>query len=158
MRWKCLPRMWSRVMGLESPRASYAKLQGADTVALTRELHSHGIKVLGSTIIGLEPHTPENIQAEIRHAVSHETDFHQFMLYTPAPGTPLYAEMLAESRMLESIDVAECMARTSSTSVTQHFPRRFEALAGLGLSARLRSQWSQSLQDLQNDTGRLAAA
>jgi hypothetical protein len=94
-------------MGLESPRASYVKLQGADTVVLTRELHSHGIKVLGSTIIGLEHHTPENIQAEIEHAVSHETDFHQFMLYTPAPGTPLYAEMLAANRMLEGIDVAD---------------------------------------------------
>ncbi|MCL5742749.1 MAG: cobalamin-dependent protein [Acidobacteria bacterium] len=94
-------------MGLESPRASYAKLHGTDTVALTRELHSHGIKVLGSTIIGLEHHTPENIEAEIEHAVSHETDFHQFMLYTPAPGTPLYAEMLAEKRMLEGIDVAD---------------------------------------------------
>jgi len=94
-------------MGLESPRASYAKLQGADTVALTRELHSHGIKVLGSTIIGLEYHTPENIQAEIEYAVSHETDFHQFMLDTPAPGTPLYAEMLAENRMLDGVDVAD---------------------------------------------------
>ncbi len=31
----------------------------------------------------------------------------QFMLYTPAPGTPLYAEMLAENRMLEGIDVAD---------------------------------------------------
>jgi len=94
-------------MGLESPRASYAKLEGSDTVALTRELHAHGIKVLGSTIIGLEHHTPENIQAEIEHAVSHETDFHQFMLYTPAPGTPLYAEMLAQKRMLPGIDVAD---------------------------------------------------
>jgi hypothetical protein len=94
-------------MGLESPRASYAKLQGGDTVALTRELHSHGIKVLGSTIIGLEHHTPDNIHSEIEHAVSHGTDFHQFMLYTPAPGTPLYAEMLAQNRMLEGIDVAD---------------------------------------------------
>ena len=94
-------------MGLESPRASYEKLQGSDTIALTRELHSHGIKVLGSTIIGLEHHTPENIQSETEHAVSHDTDFHQFMLYTPAPGTPLYAEMLAQNRMLPDIDVAD---------------------------------------------------
>lgn len=94
-------------MGLESPRASYEKLQGSDTVALTRELHANGIKVLGSTIVGLEHHTPGNIQAEIEHAVSHATDFHQFMLYTPGPGTPLYAEMLAQGRMLEGIDVAD---------------------------------------------------
>jgi hypothetical protein len=94
-------------MGLESPRAGYEKLQGKDTLELTRELQSHGIKLLGSTIVGLEHHTPENIQEELEHAVAHETDFHQFMLYTPVPGTPLYAEMLEQGRMLEGIDVAD---------------------------------------------------
>lgn len=94
-------------MGLESPRAGYEKLQGGDTLALAQELHSHGIKLLGSTIIGLEHHTPENIHAEIEHALAHQTDFHQFMLYTPAPGTPLYSEMLSQGRMLEGIDVAD---------------------------------------------------
>ena len=50
------------------------------------ELRRHGIKLLGSTIVGLEHHTPENIEDEIEHAVAHDTDFHQFMLYTPVPG------------------------------------------------------------------------
>jgi radical SAM superfamily enzyme YgiQ (UPF0313 family) len=94
-------------MGLESPQATYVKLHGSDTLTLARELHSHGIKLLGSTIVGLEHHTPENIEEEIEHAVAHETDFHQFMLYTPAPGTPLYSEMLSQGRMLEGIDVAD---------------------------------------------------
>jgi len=94
-------------MGLESPRSQYTKLDGADTVKLTRELRRHGIKVLGSSIVGLEHHTPENIQAELEHAVSHDTDFHQFMLYTPVPGTPLHAEMSAQGRMLEGIDFAD---------------------------------------------------
>jgi radical SAM superfamily enzyme YgiQ (UPF0313 family) len=93
-------------MGLESPRSAYAKLQGHDTLALTKELRRHGIKLLGSTIVGLEHHTPENIQAEIEHAVSHETDFHQFMLYTPVPGTPLYREMLEKRRLLD-VDLAD---------------------------------------------------
>ncbi len=87
-------------MGLESPRSSYTKLKGADTLALTRELRRHGIKLLGSTIVGLEHHTPENIEAEIEHAVAHDTDFHQFMLYTPVPGTPLFFEMKEQGRML----------------------------------------------------------
>ncbi len=94
-------------MGLESPQANYAKLQDTDTRKLARELHEHGIKVLGSTIVGLEHHTPENIHEEIEHAVAHETDFHQFMLYTPVPGTPLYFEMLAQGRMLESVDLVD---------------------------------------------------
>jgi hypothetical protein len=94
-------------LGLESPRSVYAKLAGADTRELTRELREHGIKLLGSTIVGLEHHTPENIREEIEHAVAHETDFHQFMLYTPVPGTPLYSEMLTQGRMLEQVDLAD---------------------------------------------------
>jgi len=88
-------------MGLESPRSAYAKLQNADTLGLTRELHEHGIKLLGSTIVGLEHHTPENIAEEIDYAVSHATDFHQFMLYTPVPGTPLYSEMSQQGKLLD---------------------------------------------------------
>ncbi len=94
-------------MGLESPQAGYSKLQGSDTRELTRELREHGIRVQGSTIIGLEHHTPENIRAEIEHAVSHDTDFHQFMLYTPVPGTPLYKQMSDEGRMLPGVDLAD---------------------------------------------------
>jgi radical SAM superfamily enzyme YgiQ (UPF0313 family) len=93
-------------MGLESPRSGYAKLQGQDTRALSKELHRHGIKLLGSTIVGLEHHTPANIEDEIEDAVSHEADFHQFMLYTPVPGTPLYQEMEAQHRLLE-VDLAD---------------------------------------------------
>ena len=94
-------------MGLESPRSGYAKLQNADTLQLTRDLREHGIRVLGSTIVGLEHHTPANIAAEIEHAVSHETDFHQFMLYTPVPGTPLYRQMADQGRLLDGIDYAD---------------------------------------------------
>ncbi len=94
-------------MGLESPHSRYAKLNGADTLKLTGELHKHGIKLLGSTIVGLEHHTPENIERELEHAVAHNTDFHQFMLYTPVPGTPLFAEMSGEGRMLEGVDFAD---------------------------------------------------
>lgn len=94
-------------MGLESPHSAYLKLKGADTLTLTRELRQHGIKVLGSTIVGLEHHTTENIDAEIEHAIAHDTDFHQFMLYTPVPGTPLFAEMTAQGRMLDGVDLAD---------------------------------------------------
>ena len=94
-------------MGLESPHSNYTKLEGTDTLALARELRSHGIKLLGSTIVGLEHHTPENIRHEIEHAVAHDTDFHQFMLYTPVPGTPLFFEMEREGRMLEDVELAD---------------------------------------------------
>jgi radical SAM superfamily enzyme YgiQ (UPF0313 family) len=94
-------------MGLESPRSNYSKLQGEDVGRLTRELRDHGIRVQGSTIIGLEHHTPDNIVDEIESAVGYQTDFHQFMLYTPVPGTPLYQEMAAQGRLLADIDFAD---------------------------------------------------
>jgi radical SAM superfamily enzyme YgiQ (UPF0313 family) len=90
-------------MGLEGEQSQYSKLNNVETLPLIRCLQSHGIRVLGSSIIGLENHTPDNIHRIIDYAVSHDTDFHQFMLYTPIPGTPLYEEhqkhgtLLAES-------------------------------------------------------------
>ena len=94
-------------MGLESPAASYSKLQDVDLGQLTRELREHGIRVQGSTIIGLEHHTPENIVKEIETAVGYQTDFHQFMLYTPVPGTPLYQQMADQHRLLPDVDLAD---------------------------------------------------
>ena len=94
-------------MGLESPRSGYAKLQDTDTTELVAELRSHGIKCLGSTIVGMEHHTPENIRQEIEHAISHCTDFHQFMLYTPVPGTPLYEQVRQEGRLLPDVNLAD---------------------------------------------------
>ena len=93
-------------IGLESPRSQYSKLNGTDTRELAREMQQHGIKLLGSTIVGLEHHTPENIRDEIEYAVSHGTDFHQFMLYTPVPGTPLYWEMKEKGKLLD-VDLAD---------------------------------------------------
>jgi B12 binding protein/radical SAM family protein len=97
-------------LGLESAQngaANYVKLAGTDTLALTRELQSHGICILGSTIVGMEHHTPENIWDDLDHAIAHDTVFHQFMLYTPMPGTPLHKQMCAEGRMLGGVDYAD---------------------------------------------------
>ena len=125
-------------LGLESPRSNYSKLDGADTMKLSRELRAHGIVLLGSTIIGLEHHTPENINEEIEHAVAHETDLHQFMLYTPVPGTPLHHEMASQGRLLD-VDLADihgqhafnfehaAISREQSTrSLAYAFQRDFE--------------------------------
>ncbi len=87
-------------MGLEGEDSRYSKLRKIDTRRLVKKLQSHGIRVLGSSIIGLENHTPENINQIIDYAIGHETDFHQFMLYTPVPGTPLYAHHQSEGTLL----------------------------------------------------------
>jgi len=94
-------------VGLEGKQSGYDKLKGTDTRSLVGTLQSHGIRVLGSSIIGLPEHTPENIDDVIEHAVAHDTEFHQFMLYTPLPGTALHAEHQAKGTLL---DEKECPA------------------------------------------------
>jgi radical SAM superfamily enzyme YgiQ (UPF0313 family) len=94
-------------IGLESPGSDYQKLGKADTIDMVRRLHEHGIATIGSSIVGLPHHTAENVRDEIEHAVSHETDFHQFMLYTPMPGTPLYERSLAEDSLLPEVSYAD---------------------------------------------------
>ena len=91
-------------MGLEGENSQYAKLNNVDTRELVKKLQAHGIRVLGSSIIGLESHTPENIDQAIEHAVAHNTDFHQFMLYTPVPGTPLFEQHRREGTLLDESD------------------------------------------------------
>ncbi|HBO42401.1 MAG TPA: B12-binding domain-containing radical SAM protein [Planctomycetaceae bacterium] len=86
-------------MGMEGKESQYTKLHGIDVHELVKELQANGIRVLGSTIIGLENHTPDNIDEAIDYAASYATDFHQFMLYTPIAGTPLHAELTAKGLM-----------------------------------------------------------
>jgi hypothetical protein len=97
-------------IGLEGKQSAYVKLRGADTLSLVRELQSHGIRVLGSSIIGLLEHTPDNVDEVIEHAVAHDSEFHQFMLYTPIPGTPLYAEHQESGTLLDEQECPEADA------------------------------------------------
>lgn len=96
-------------IGLEGRQTRYEKLSGTDSRSLVHELQEHGIRILGSTIIGLEEHTTDNIDALIDWAVSHNTEFHQFMLYTPPQGTPLHRELRQKGLILDEdeIDVAD---------------------------------------------------
>lgn len=144
-------------MGLESPRSSYSKLKGTDTIKLAHTLRSHGIKLLGSTIVGLEHHTPANIREEIEFAVSHETDFHQFMLYTPVPGTPLYQQVEQEGRLLKDTDLAD---------IHGQFKFNFEHAAISHDDSKKFLDWAfwrdferngPSLYRMQDDAGRLEA-
>ena len=48
-------------LGLEGEDSAYAKLKGTDTLALVRRLQGLGIRVLGSSIVGLPEHGADNI-------------------------------------------------------------------------------------------------
>ncbi|MFH0876515.1 MAG: cobalamin-dependent protein [archaeon] len=79
-------------IGLEGEKSDYSKIGGINTKDLVKELQDNGIMTLGSSIVGLEEHAPTNINSAVDWAVSHRTDFHQFMLYTALPGTPLHRQ------------------------------------------------------------------
>ncbi len=91
-------------MGLEGEQSAYSKLKNVDTRALVKSMQSHGIRILGSSIIGLEDHTLENLSKIIDYAVAHATDFHQFMLYTPVPGTPLHEQQRQNGALLSEAE------------------------------------------------------
>jgi hypothetical protein len=94
-------------IGLEGKDSQYRKVKDIDTRTLVRELQANGIRVLGSTIIGLEHNTPENVDDLINWAVSHNTDFHQFMLYFAPHGTPLHAELAEKGALRNASEIEE---------------------------------------------------
>ncbi|MDA8430375.1 MAG: cobalamin-dependent protein [Geobacteraceae bacterium] len=91
-------------MGLEGAESAYDKLKGIDTLGLVQHLQANGIRVLGSSILGLEDHRPEELGAIIDYAVRHDTVFHQFMLYTPIPGTPLHEKHKLEGNLFSEAE------------------------------------------------------
>lgn len=111
-------------MGLESQDGRYAKLSGVNTYELVHEMQRHGIRVLGSTILGLEDHRPEDFDAIIDWAVSHNTVFHQFMLYWPMPNTPLYQEMQRAGALLseEELSLADTDGQYRFNFYHPHIP------------------------------------
>lgn len=91
-------------IGLESEDNTFAKLKGVKVDKLIKEYQSHGISFLGSSIIGMDDHKPENMQKIIDYAAHYDTDFHQFMLYTPLPGTPLYKRLKKAGVLKDDIE------------------------------------------------------
>jgi radical SAM superfamily enzyme YgiQ (UPF0313 family) len=111
-------------MGLEGEQSQYAKLAGINTRELVTDLQEHGIRVLGSSIIGLEEHTPENISQVIDYAVSHSVDFHQFMLYTANHGTPLHAQLKKKGTLLppEKFNISDSHGQFRFNHIHPHLP------------------------------------
>jgi hypothetical protein len=96
-------------IGFESRNTEslFAKNSGVDAVQLVRRLRDHGISVLGSTILCMEHHTPDNISADIDFAVGLNTDMVQFMLYTGMPVTRLYEDHKARGLIKDDLPYEE---------------------------------------------------
>jgi len=123
-------------MGLESPPSRYTKLQGTDTRELTRDLREHGIRVQGSTIIGLEHHTPTNITEEVDYAVSHNTDFISSCCTHPCPEPRCFKKCPNKAECSRTLTSLTSTGKTASIFVTTlSLSRRIEALPRLGIPA-----------------------
>jgi radical SAM superfamily enzyme YgiQ (UPF0313 family) len=91
----------------ESTGSAYHKMDGVRIRTLIADLQAHGVEVLGSTILGFPHQTAADVDHEIEHALSHGCTYNQFMLYMAMPGTPLWKQMKAESRLKESFPWAD---------------------------------------------------
>lgn len=95
-------------IGFESQSADeFAKNAGINAAELVKELRDRGVSVLGSAIICMEHHTPENIGADIDFVVGLGTDMMQFMLYTGMPVTPLYTDHKKRGLLKEDMPYEE---------------------------------------------------
>ena len=99
------------LIGLESPEggplqgieahANFKARTAAGYLEALRRIQSHGITVNGCFILGLDGHTPrifEDVLAFARRVPLYDV---QITVLTAFPGTPLYARLLRENRILE---------------------------------------------------------
>jgi radical SAM superfamily enzyme YgiQ (UPF0313 family) len=64
------------------------------------QIQSHGVRVNGCFVLGLDGHTPDIFDAVLDFARESELYDVQITLQTPFPGTPLYERLRREDRLL----------------------------------------------------------
>jgi radical SAM superfamily enzyme YgiQ (UPF0313 family) len=81
-------------------RAGKAFLRVDGFAESVRTLHRAGVMVQGTFIFGFDEDGPEVFERTARFVVDARIDLPQFTLYTPFPGTPAYARLEAQGRIL----------------------------------------------------------
>ncbi len=106
------------LVGLESPVAE--GLQGLEILgdwkhrrlehyeAAVKTIQSHGIRVNGCFILGLDGHGPDIFDRTYDFAKQLELYDVQVTLQTPFPGTPLYKRLKSQSRLLPGFGWDQC--------------------------------------------------
>lgn len=72
----------------------------SDYARRVKILHDHGIQVNGSFVLGFDHDTPEAFEQLSDWIVENRLECATFHILTPYPGTPLFAQMEAEGRIL----------------------------------------------------------
>ncbi|MCU0918605.1 MAG: DUF4070 domain-containing protein, partial [Planctomycetes bacterium] len=85
--------------GLEL-RSDWKRKRWPEYRAAVAHIQSHGIRVNGCFVLGLDGHTPAVFDAVYDFAVETELFDVQITIQTPFPGTPLYDRLRREGRLL----------------------------------------------------------
>lgn len=101
------------LIGLESPvvagldgvelRANWKRHKLPSYLAAIRRIQSYGIRVIGCFVVGLDGQDASVFEEIYRFSVDSELFDVQITLPTPFPGTPFYARLLRENRLLKSL-------------------------------------------------------
>jgi radical SAM superfamily enzyme YgiQ (UPF0313 family) len=86
-------------VGIESKKATYAKLKGIDVAQSVTALKRSGISVLTSMIFGYDWHDANEIEDDFQYLLSLKPTLSQLMIYSPCPQTPLYEKLASENRL-----------------------------------------------------------
>lgn len=98
------------LIGLEDPGAGTQGLElrrnwkagrAARYLDSIRRIQDHGITVNGCFVLGLDSHTPESFERMWEFIQRSELFEVQLTILTPFPGTPLYARLEREGRLVE---------------------------------------------------------
>jgi hypothetical protein len=108
-------------MGLETQADIFGKLRGIDVRSLVRELQAKGISVMSSSILFMEHHDRQSLQADIEWAVGMDTDLHQFMQLTPLPGTPLYEQYKNQNKLIPEFPYTRLSGQNALAFYHPHF-------------------------------------
>lgn len=74
--------------------------RSVDYKELVGTLHRHGISVQGCFVFGLDHDTPDVFDATVDFAIDAGVDLPRFAVLTPFPGTPLFARLEREGRII----------------------------------------------------------
>ena len=106
------------LIGLESPvitgmdgmelRANWKMKNWSTYKKAIRKIQEHGIRVIGCFIVGLDGHTTKTIDQLFDFIHELELFDVQITVQTAFPGTPLYARLKTENRLLEETNWRKC--------------------------------------------------
>ncbi len=88
-------------IGIESMNPAFKKREGRDISAIFRELHSLGVTTTGSSIFGLDFHTPEKLKEEVDFVISLCPSTNQFAHLMPGLRTKVKARLEEEKKLKE---------------------------------------------------------